>query len=153
MFEVFQNWLYGNGLELDADQAKDTSLTLALCIFGDKVQVPVFQNATMEALKIRSNDPFPIMSRDDIQLVFDNNGEQSPLRKFIIDFYVWEASIVGVVNRMLEEAAYPKAFVLGVIEGYITYFPRPDRKAIKNKKPYATSVKGYYVPQQVGLSG
>lgn len=40
IFGIFQDWVYGEELELDPDQAADIALILAIWVFGDKSKLP-----------------------------------------------------------------------------------------------------------------
>ncbi|KAL8738996.1 MAG: hypothetical protein Q9181_000278 [Wetmoreana brouardii] len=150
VFTIFQDWLYGQGLklnqglELDPSQAADASLLLGLWIFGDKVQVPDFQNAAIEALRNRITNPPRHFKLKDIQFAFEHTADGSPLRKLIMDLYVWESSLDGSIGKFLDEA-YPKPFITGVVKGYFHQFPRPGPRSIQNKRPYAVNAELYHV--------
>ncbi|KAL8853195.1 MAG: hypothetical protein Q9221_001929 [Calogaya cf. arnoldii] len=144
VYEIFQDWLYGIELALNSDQAKDTSLILKLWIFGDKVRVPSFQNAAMERLRLAILVPPREIRRSDVATAFENSGEGSPLRKFIVDIYVWEGSLIGLMDRF-QDQGYPKAFITQFFEAYVEAFPRPGWGTVKTKRPYAWGAGPYYV--------
>lgn len=152
VFEVFQDWIYGARLGLMSGQDVDTSLLLALWVFGDKVQVPGFQNAAIEALRDRTCNPPRQFKLKDIKFAFENTAEESPLRKIIIDLYVWESSIDGSISNWLDEA-YPKSFIAGVVEGYCVQFQRPGPIKLKKERPYAENAKRYHVTGEVLAPG
>ncbi|KAL8803142.1 MAG: hypothetical protein Q9200_006340 [Gallowayella weberi] len=145
VFEVFQYWLYAHDLGLDSDQMEDTSLILSLWVFGDKVQVPDFQNAALDALR---SAVVPLLKHtrlfrlQDIQTIFEHTGEGSPLRKFIVDLYVWDGPLNGLMAKLLEEN-YPQAFIIQLFDAYTSTFPRP--KNIKDKRPYGVNAELYHV--------
>lgn len=145
IYEIFQNWLYGIDLDLDPPQARDISLMLRLWIFGDKVQVPGFQNAAIEGLRFATNEPPRVVRRSDVAAAFENSGEGSPLRKFIVDLYVWEGSLPGLMRKFLDES-YPKAFIAQFFEGYVDAFPRCGAQTVKKNRPYGANAQRYYVP-------
>ncbi|KAL8700404.1 MAG: hypothetical protein Q9224_000986 [Gallowayella concinna] len=145
VFEVFQNWLYGHDLGLVGDQVEDTSLILSLWVFGDKIQVPDFQNAAIEALRSAVVPPLPhtrTFRLQDIQTAFEHTGEGSPLRKFIVDLYVWDGPLTGLMVKLLEED-YPKAFIIQLFDAYTNTFQRP--KNIKDRRPYGANAEQYHV--------
>lgn len=145
VFDVFQNWLYGHGLVLDGDQMNDTAFILSLWVFGDKVQVHGFQNCAIEALRSAIIQPSARSFRlKDIQVAFANSGEGSPLRKLIVDLYVWEVQLNGLMPKLLVED-YPHDFIIQFIEGYFRAFPRPSPKSIKDKRPYGMDAQHYYI--------
>ncbi|KAL8913277.1 MAG: hypothetical protein Q9172_007316 [Xanthocarpia lactea] len=152
IFEIFQNWLYGVNLELDSDQIKDISLLLNLWIFGDKIQVPEFQNAAIEGLRYATTEPPRHFRLKDIETAFENTGEGSPIRKLIVDLYVWEGPVRGQMKRFLEEG-YPRAFIAQVFEGYVDAFPRPTWQTVKNKRPYGANAVPYYIRFPSTLDG
>ncbi|KAL8694755.1 MAG: hypothetical protein Q9218_000681 [Villophora microphyllina] len=153
VFDIFQDWLYNNSnkavLNLGPFDAGDVSLLLALWVFGDKYQVPGFQNAAMEALRTRTINEPRIFRLKDIQFAFGNTLDESPLRKFIVDLYVWEGAIGESIGKFLEEA-YPNAFITGVVQGYTTQFARPSPKTVKNNRPYASNATRYYIHDHDG---
>ena len=144
VFEIFQNWLYGVNLELDSDQTKDISLLLSLWIFGDKIQVAEFQNAAIEGLRYATVERPRIFRLKDIETAFENSGEGSPIRKLIVDLYVWEGPVHGQMKKFLEEG-YPQAFIAQVFEGYVDTFPRPGWQTVRNKRPYGANAMPYYI--------
>ncbi|KAL9001231.1 MAG: hypothetical protein Q9169_000415 [Polycauliona sp. 2 TL-2023] len=152
VYEVFQDWLYGVDLSLEDAQMTKPSLMLKLWIFGDKVQVPGFQNAAMEALRYAVIEPPFEFRLKDIQFAFNNSGEGSPLRKFIVDLYVWECPLHGQMDKFQKEG-YPQAFITQVFEGYVDTFPRPTAQTVKKNRPYAYSAQYYYVHYGNGLTG
>ncbi|KAL8753187.1 MAG: hypothetical protein Q9199_005233 [Rusavskia elegans] len=152
VYEIFQNWLYGAGLDLELGQTKDMSLLLSLWIFGDKVQVPWFQNAAIEALRIAIIEPPREFRLKDIQTAFENSGEGSPIRKLIVDGYVWEGSLKGLMDKFQDEG-YPKAFITQFFEGYVEAFPRPSTQTVKKNRPYGLTAQRYYVHYLDSLPG
>ena len=144
VYEVFQNWLYGVDLNLELAQSKDVSLLLKLWIFGDKIQVPSFQNAAMDGLRLATIEPPRIIRRSEVATAFAHSGEGSPLRKFIVDIYVWEGSLYGLMDRFLDEA-YPKAFITQFFEAYVDAFPRPAHPTVKKNRPYGYSAHHYHI--------
>ncbi|KAL8770261.1 MAG: hypothetical protein Q9209_003897 [Squamulea sp. 1 TL-2023] len=147
VYEVFDNWLYGINLGLESTQTKDVSLIMGLWIFGDKVQAPGFQNAAIEALRSAAIEPPRIFRLKDIQTAFENTGEGSALRKLIVDLYVWEGPLTGLMPR-LQHDGYPPAFITELFEGYVDAFPRPSTQTVKNKRPYAVNAQQYYAQYQ-----
>lgn len=147
VFEIFLDWLYQRKLDLNPYQAQNLSLILALWIFGDKRQAPAFQNAVAELLRTFANN-HPTVSPEVIDFAFENTVEGSPLRTFLTDIFVWQYSIAILVRRTLDEACYPKAFVLGVVERFFNLFPRPNPNAIMKSRPYVANARVYYVPEQ-----
>ncbi|KAL8873768.1 MAG: hypothetical protein Q9174_000807 [Haloplaca sp. 1 TL-2023] len=153
IFEIFQGYIYAGSLDLRAEQASDASLLVALWVFADKLQFPGLQNQAIEALRRQQACTSPREFRlKDIQYAFDNTTEASPLRKFIIDLYVWEALIVGSISGWLEDG-YPRAFIVGVVEGYCQQFPRPGLKTLLAKRPYTTNAGLYHMRDEVMAPG
>ncbi|KAL8785554.1 MAG: hypothetical protein Q9213_003302 [Squamulea squamosa] len=150
VYEVFDNWLYGVDLGLESTQTKDVSLIMSLWIFGDKMQVPGFQNAAIEALRSATMEPPRNFRLKDIRTAFENSGKGSALRKLIVDLYVWEGPLTGLMPR-LQHDGYPQAFITQLFEGYVDAFPRPSTQTVKNKRPYGVNAQQYYV-QHPGTS-
>ncbi|KAL9586211.1 MAG: hypothetical protein Q9203_003942 [Teloschistes exilis] len=143
VFEIFQNWLYRDNLELTQVEASKMTLLLGLWVFGDKLQVPGFQNAAIEALRDRTVGSPRICRLKDILFAFGNTSPASPLRQFIVDLYVWEGTIGESIEKFLREG-YPHDFIVSVVQGYTKQFHRPSAKAVKNNRPYAQSAEKYY---------
>ncbi|KAI4189404.1 MAG: hypothetical protein L6R41_001512 [Letrouitia leprolyta] len=152
VFQLFLDWLYQPKLCLDDIQAHSLSLIFALWIFGDKKQAAVFQNAVIEDLRTFTNNA-PNFSPGDMRFAFDNIAEGSSLRSFLVDISFWQSSIVKLLQCMLEEARYPKAFVQDDVERYFNHFPRPSPASIKKNRPHAINTRVYYVPQQESFAG
>ncbi|KAL8727409.1 MAG: hypothetical protein Q9166_006081 [cf. Caloplaca sp. 2 TL-2023] len=145
VFEVFSDWLYGERLELDPVQAGDIAFILAIWIFGDKVQAPAFQNAAIEALRAAAMNPPRSFKLKDIQTAFENTAEGSPLQKLIVDLYVWECPLGGLMAKFIHED-YPQAFIIQFADGYFQNFQRPAPKTVKTNRPYNQHAQHYYVP-------
>ncbi|KAL8857304.1 MAG: hypothetical protein Q9178_006070 [Gyalolechia marmorata] len=144
VFEIFVNWLYGVNLELDSDQSKDISLLLNLWIFGDKIQVADFQNAAIEWLRYATSERPRVFRLKDIETAFENSAEGSPIRKLIVDQYIWEGPLYGQMKKFMEEG-YPQVFIAQVFEGYVDAFPRPGWQTVRNKRPYGANALPYYI--------
>ncbi|KAL8673488.1 MAG: hypothetical protein Q9168_002094 [Polycauliona sp. 1 TL-2023] len=144
VFEIFQNWLYSVDLNLEHDQKMQPSLMLKLWIFGDMTQVPGFQNAALEGLRTAILGPPYEFRLKDIQTAFEHSGEGSPLRRLIVDMYVWEGPLDGLMDKFLDEK-YPRAFITQVFEGYVHTFPRFAPATVKKNRPYNGSAQQYYV--------
>ena len=145
VFEIFENWLYGQRLDLEEDQAKSTPFILKLWVFGDKVQVPEFQNAVMEALKTRSTGSDPPLTPSDIRFVYESTTDESPLRRLIVDMAIWHYPIFDIIKDMLDQECYPKVFLSAVIERYHAQFPLRALQQYHNAKPYFANIQSYYV--------
>ncbi|KAL8711306.1 MAG: hypothetical protein Q9220_004203 [cf. Caloplaca sp. 1 TL-2023] len=145
VYEIFQNWLYERSLCISQSQAGDTRLLLCLWVFGDKYQVPAFQNATIDILRFLKTNSTRLFNYGDIVYVFENTQEGSPLRQLILDLFIWECPLDGMFTRWLAHG-HPHAFVAGVAEGYSAQFPRQAKFA--KEKPYLTDAERYHVLQQ-----
>ena len=152
IFEIFQSYIYAGSLDLLPEQVSDASLLVALWVFADKMQFPGLQNAAIEALRHQACNPPSHFRLKDLQYAFDNTTEASPLRKFITDLYVWDAAIDVSISTWLEER-YPKAFIVGVVEGYCRQFLRPGLKTLAGKRPYAMNARLYYMPNEAVAPG
>ncbi|KAL9582618.1 MAG: hypothetical protein Q9212_003197 [Teloschistes hypoglaucus] len=144
VFEIFQNWLYRDKLELTSAEAAKMTLLLGLWVFGDKIQAPGFQNAAIEALRDRTVGTPRIFRLKDILFAFGNTLTKSPLRQFIVDLYVWEGAVGESIEKFLHEG-YPSEFIVSVVQGYTKQFHRPSAKVVKNNRPYAQSAEKYYI--------
>ncbi|KAG9593358.1 hypothetical protein KCU77_g6473, partial [Aureobasidium melanogenum] len=96
IFEVFQVWLYSHSLR-DADNYKDSSRrpqllpcrTLAhLWVFGDKYQIPLLQNDSIDALlaKLEEENQADVAV---VHIAYQSTMQGSPLRRFAIDLCVF----------------------------------------------------------------
>ncbi|KAI4201797.1 MAG: hypothetical protein LQ350_002997 [Teloschistes chrysophthalmus] len=145
VFEIFQNWLYRDHLELTSVEASKMTLLLGLWVFGDKIQAPGFQNAAIEALRDRTVGSPRIFRLKDILFAYNNTPSASALREFIVDLYVWEGAIGESIEKFLNED-YPCDFIASVVQGYTKQFGRPSAKVVKNNRPYAHNAEKYYTP-------
>ncbi|KAL8665497.1 MAG: hypothetical protein Q9202_002202 [Teloschistes flavicans] len=144
VFDIFQNWLYKQDLGLDASQCVRFTLLLSLWVFGDKVQVPSFQDAAIEALRDRTINTPRIIRLKDVLYVYENTSHESPLRQFIVDLYVWEGAIGESIEKFFDEG-YPHAFIISIVQGYYAEFHRPSAKTVKNNRPYAQNAEKYHM--------
>jgi hypothetical protein len=88
VFEAFQVWLYTQDLPQIDNVSKDTytdwSLLIKLWIFGDKYQIPLLQNNTMDKIvdKLDKDRNNPLLW---ITHVYENTTVNSVLRKAVVD--------------------------------------------------------------------
>lgn len=149
VFETFQAWLYSQNLELDEAQESDVLFLMKLQVFGDKVQVPEFQNAALDALRLLklNSKPFqPLFKPSEIAYACQNMSADSPLRKLLTDLYVWEAYMPTFIDNFAQ-GSYPLDFVLDVTKGYVIQFPRPKKASAP--KPYIATPGHYFMPSQL----
>ncbi|KAL9045896.1 MAG: hypothetical protein Q9214_001145 [Letrouitia sp. 1 TL-2023] len=147
VFEAFQAWLYAQTLELDETQESDATFLMKLQVFGERMVVPDFQNAAMDALRLvkLNSKPPALFKPSEIEYAYENTSAGSPLRKLITDFYVWEANMLIFIDNFALDS-YPMAFVVDVTKGYVTQFPRPKKSSTK---PYVAVPELYHVPSQL----
>lgn len=145
VFETFQAWLYTQTLELDETQESDVTFLMELQAFGDKMAVPEFQNAAMDALRLAklNSKPLTLFKLSEIEFAYQHTRADSPLRKLITDMYVWEAHMLTFIDNLAKNS-YPMAFVVDVTKGYVTQFPRPKKSS--TLKPYVVAPENYFVP-------
>ncbi|KAL9611629.1 MAG: hypothetical protein Q9167_003744 [Letrouitia subvulpina] len=147
VFAVFEEWLYSQTLQLEDTQENNVIFLMELHVFGDKVAVPEFQNAAMNALRFAklNTQKTGLFKVSEIEYAYQHTSAGSPLRQFITDIYVWEANMLVFTDNFAIDS-YPMAFVVDVIKGYVTQFPRPKKSSIP--KPYVAALEHYMVPTQ-----
>jgi hypothetical protein len=143
LFALYVQWLYSKCLnhELGAqeqaelvseDDDKDEKKLLILgghykrliklYILGDVLQDEEFQNTTMDAiLKLfRSSTSYPI---DDVNatIVLENLPPRSPLRKLLVDCWVYVREATWYKDSDMDLRSYPSDFWVEVAEGLITH--------------------------------
>jgi hypothetical protein len=95
-FEAFQVWLYSQSLH-NIEDSQDSSqpsklpswqILTRLWVFGDKHQIPLLQNCTIDAMlqKEIEENRFSVCV---VALAYENTMHGSPLRKFVIDLCVF----------------------------------------------------------------
>jgi hypothetical protein len=114
VFEAFQVWLYTQDLSQNDTVSKDIypdwSLLIKLWIFGDKYQIPLLQNNTMDKIvaKADKDHNIPLLW---ITHVYENTTVNSVLRKAIVD-------VMSYRSRMPDGKNYHK------IEGTCLHNPK-----------------------------
>ncbi|KAL8743342.1 MAG: hypothetical protein Q9190_004304 [Brigantiaea leucoxantha] len=128
VFAVFENWLYSQVLDLSAQGTSNIPFILSLYVFGEQKQSPGFQNAIIDTLRmVKTCDTVNVIlfTSGELQYIYENTMEGSPLRKLASDLFVWIGTMTMLANGILRDA-YPKDFLADVLRGFATEIPLPE---------------------------
>ncbi|KAG9831930.1 hypothetical protein KCU98_g13032, partial [Aureobasidium melanogenum] len=111
VFEAFQVWLYSRSLRDPEDHGDSstrpqllTHRTLAyLWVFGDKYQIPLLQNDSIDAL-LEKMDQENLFSTIVVDIAYQSTMQGSPLRRFAIDICVFRMEHKQGENSIFREA-------------------------------------------------
>lgn len=123
VFEAFQVWLYSHSLR-DGDNNKDSSgcpqllacRTLAhLWAFGDKYQIPLLRNDSLDALleKLEEKNRFDVTV---VHIAYQNTMQGSPLRRLAIDLCVFKMAHQSDEWTIFKESDYPNWSVDALVD-------------------------------------
>lgn len=93
VFELFGHWIYYQTL---LDLEPDLDLLLDLYVFAEMTRIPSLMNLVLVDLEKTSviQDKLPTATK--ISQVWDNVWALSPLRRFIVDWLVWNVTDEGM---------------------------------------------------------
>ena len=133
VFSHFQLWLYTGNILESHESAKDIdwNVLINLYLFGDIRGIPRLQNEAID-LFIDKYVAMNQIPRDQLNHIYENTLDGSPLRKLMVDVYTFRATLTK--DHWFNEerkALYPQQFLIDLAKSL--YEDRARFKTVKTK--------------------
>ena len=139
LFKIFVQWLYTQLIVLNDKQKNHYRVIIDLFILVNKLQCSELQNATLDFLYRRFSETNTLYPPTDIYYVWENTTNNSSLRRYLVDLYVYDSQIDHVVES---QEHYPSEFMKEVLKGFVKRVP--DRLPGEHT-PYEMGMGAYHV--------
>ncbi|KAF2851135.1 hypothetical protein T440DRAFT_375303, partial [Plenodomus tracheiphilus IPT5] len=137
VFQLYSQWLYTNriavqvhpsmktnekGVEEDTEKVSLSHLFRSY-LLGETLADSTYQTAVIRTLIrwVRKEDTYPANLL--ICSVYQGTTKGSPLRKLLVDFWVWEASAEWLTDSLVEDTC--AEFAQNIISALVKQRPRP----------------------------
>ena len=141
VFSHFQLWLYTGNIIASHESPKDITwkVLISLYLFGDVRGIPRLQNEAID-LFIDKNVAMSQVPGDQLNLIYENTLDSSPLRKLIVDLFTFRVTLTD--NSWFNEqpkALYPQQFLIDLAKSLYE-----DRARFKTKTTKFRAVRSNY---------
>ena len=148
-FELFVTWLSNQSFwstSDDDDSWPSFDCLVKLYVFADMVQVPSLMNQTLDTLRHTSDLKRTLPHRSTLSFAWENTTAQSPLRRLIVDWVVWEFHISSINEDWVNEL--PAECISEVLKAMRRVVKRYDETAEGEATNPLLSTSDYHVPEK-----
>lgn len=141
VFGLFVHHLYHEDDMIDFDKESDDAeiFLIEAYLLGERRDAPAFTNAVLDALRTFWGDSQTLPSPDSITLCYNESPSQPPIRRFIVDKWVYEGDVDDLDESV--EAVHPE-FAFDFFKATLNLRSRPG-----SASPYVNQFcKAYHVP-------
>ncbi|KAI4693231.1 uncharacterized protein J4E88_001602 [Alternaria novae-zelandiae] len=155
IFHLYVQWLYSGkiAVEIMSSSDSDTEVRkhenvdyhslIQSYILGEKLMDTTFQNAVLQCLIecVEQADCFP--GDRTIKTAYKRTIKHSPLRKLLVDFWVWHGDSEGAADDM--NLSLGTDFTNDLLKAMLEARPSPDTSAEKVQPPWLTHPEIYSI--------
>ncbi|KAL2827661.1 hypothetical protein BJY01DRAFT_229022 [Aspergillus pseudoustus] len=118
VFAEIISWMYRSQLNDELTYQGRINFLLELWVLAEKFEIPALQNQAITFCKARTeNSPSTALpNMQAIEYVYTKTKPVSPLRRFLVDVWIWRATAVKFAKRKEE---LPRAFVEDLCEALL----------------------------------
>ncbi|KAF2641196.1 hypothetical protein P280DRAFT_398397, partial [Massarina eburnea CBS 473.64] len=143
-FGIYAQWLYSGRFLFKLKGAADLSdnwITLAQTyVLGEKLMDTTFQNEVIDAVfAYRTQAGVCIPTYRTIKIAYEGTCAGSPMRKYLVDTYVWSVHISWTFKNIVEDTSVE--FLQEVLEALVKIRPTNKRG---EQAPWTKAAELYY---------
>jgi hypothetical protein len=155
IFQFYVQWLYSGTVAIQTRFINNSDAEGGLCgivdkcsliesyLLGEKLMDTAFQNAVMQGLIqcVKREESYPINSV--IKRVYERTTTKSPLRRLLVDFWLWNGSSTWMCSYMNRELG--TEFMNDLICALLEKRPDPDSPGKELGAPWLMNPEAYAV--------
>jgi hypothetical protein len=141
IFTPYVQWLYSHQIDI----AHDTMQWAKIFVLGEQFMDVEFQNMMVEVLvRCCEAKKYPICGKIDI--IYSGTTKRSPVRRLLVDIYVWLVSPVCIVDECIDEK--PQDFVKDLLVALVVQRQAMWKKK-KSERPWNQDLSKYLVRTKI----
>ncbi|KAI4927645.1 hypothetical protein J4E85_006157 [Alternaria conjuncta] len=155
IFHLYVQWLYSGKIAVEITPSSDSDTDvrkhenvdyhslIQSYILGEKLMDTTFHNAVLQCLIecVEQADCFP--GDRTIRTAYKRTIKHSPLRKLLVDFWVWHGDSEGAADDM--NASLGTDFTNDLLKAMLEARPSPDTNKAKVQPPWLTHPEIYSI--------
>ena len=110
IFKRLNDWLYTGRVTTTGEKCKDLSwsLLIDIYIFGERRNIPAFQNTCVNTVIQKCNDGAPFPGQATVNTLWNNQGDVWPLQRLILHLFAAKCDLKAA---LMKNSGYPQRFL------------------------------------------